>query len=172
MDSNQELPVIQPELSVIRPNRSVWVLPDGSVVDVETEGRTKDGAAFSHGIFVKNWIKFYRNDPDSRLAEQAEQTHRRALQLLVLDPRLKQDLDEDGFPNPFSGDLAYNHAAEEQGWVRIKPRTNPLENVSYAETVTLPVSPDAQREIETAARAQNWQVIYLEGGALGNRGWI
>ncbi len=167
MDSNQELPVI-------RPNRSVWVLPNGSVVDVETEGKTEDESAFSHGIFVKNWVnkrwkKFW---PDKTEEDLAEKIGNRAIALLSLHPELKQDLDEDGFPNPFSGDLAYNHAAEEQGWVRIKPRTNPLENVIYAETVTLPVSPKAQQAIEADARAQNCQVIYLEGGALGNRGWI
>ncbi len=159
---------------MIRPNRSVWVLPNGSVVDVETEGKTEDESAFSHGIFVKNWIA-HRCDnffPDPAEVVLAEMIRRRALSLLSLHPEQKQDLDEDGFPNPYSGDIAYNHAAEEQGWVRIKPRTHPQENVIYAETVTLPVSPEAQREIETAARAQNWQVIYLEGGALGNRGWI
>ena len=160
-----------PELPVIRPNRSVWVLPHGRVVDVESEGKNKDHSAFSHGIFVKNWIAHRCENffPDSAEADLADKMRKRALSLLSLHPERSQDLDDDGFPNPYSGDLAYNHAAEEQGWVRIKPLTNPQENVIYAETVTLPVSPSAQLVIEAAARAQNCQVIYLEGGALGNR---
>ncbi len=113
-------------LPVIRPNRSVWVLPNGQVVDVEFEGRNDDDSAFSHGIFVKKWLAFRldRFFPDRQEVEIALRIRKRAKALLAEHPDLVLDSDEDGFSNPYSGDLAYNQAAEEEGCIRIKPLTS------------------------------------------------
>lgn len=123
------------DLPIIRPNRSVWVLPTGQVVDVESEGRNDDDSAFSHGIFVKKWLAFRldRFFPDRTEVEIARRILKRAKALLLEHPDLAQDSDEDGFPNPYSGDLAYNQAAEEEGWIRIKPLTSPSESKMAAD---------------------------------------
>ena len=80
-----------------------------------------------------------------------------------------QDTDEDGFDNPYSGDLAFNQAAEEQGWVRIKPLTKPLSGVILAETYTGDMSADARTVIQTAAERQQCHLGILKGGALQNK---
>ena len=51
-----------------------------------------------------------------------------------LREKLLEACDMVGFPNPYSGDLAYNQAAQEEGWIRIKPLTRPRESTIYAET--------------------------------------
>lgn len=157
--------------SAIRPNRSLWVMPDGSVADMETEGSTEDGAAFSHGIFVKKWLGFRlgRFHPDKSEVETARRIKARAEELLREYPDLESEPDEDGALNPFSGDLAYNHAAEEQGWIRIKPLTQPIESTIYAETLTGEMTAAARRVIEEAAERCACRLVVLEGGALGNR---
>lgn len=159
-----------PELPVIRPNRSVWVLPDGRVVDAESEGATEDGGAFSHGIYVKKWIAFRlgRFCPDRAEHEAASRMKARALELLAEHPDLSEQ-DDESFPNPYEGDLAYNHAAEEEGWIRIKPMTVPSNDTIYAETMTGSMSPAARSAIEGAARANGWRLVVLSGGALANR---
>jgi hypothetical protein len=156
---------------VIRPNRSVWVLPGGQVVDVESEGATEDGAAFSHGIFVRKWVSFRldRFFPDKADRQTAQRIRSRALELLRANPELESDPEDDGSTNPFSGDLAYNQAAEEEGWIRIKPLTKPLDNTIYAETATGAMSKEAKDAIHGAAAARNCRLIVLSGGALANR---
>jgi len=157
--------------SSIRPNRSLWVMPDGSVADMETEGSTEDGAAFSHGIFVKKWISFRlgRFHPDKSEVETARRIKARAEELLREYPDLESEPEADGALNPFSGDLAYNQAAEEQGWIRIKPLTRPLESTIYAETLTGEMTAAARRVIEEAAGHCGCRLVVLEGGALKNR---
>jgi hypothetical protein len=161
-------------LPVIRPNRSVWVLPSGQVVDIESEGRNDDDSAFSHGIFVKNWLRFRldRFYPNRIEVEIARRIRKRALALLAEHPDLAQDSDEDGFPNPYSGDLAYNQAAEEEGWIRIKPLTQPRESTIYAETFSGKMTAAASDAIYSAASEQGCSVEVLAGGALANRASI
>jgi hypothetical protein len=154
----------------ILPNRSLWVLPNGDVVDVETEGTNEDESAFSHGIFVRKWISscvdmgYERRHYNSALKMRC-----RALEILEGDPSLKAEPDEEGRENPFSGDLAYNQAAEEQGWIRIKPMTRPTEKLIYAETLTGTMSGRARRVIEMAAERHGCKLVILSGGALANR---
>ena len=156
---------------IIRPNRSVWVLPLGQVVDVEEEGVSDDGSAFSHGIYVKNWVRFRLDGfhPDKNEVAMASSIRARALELIREDPNLAQDTDEEGFENPYSGDLAFNQAAEEQGWVRIKPLTKPLSDVILAETYSGDMSVDARTVIQGAASRQRCRLSILTGGALQNR---
>jgi hypothetical protein len=42
----------------LQPNKACWILANGRVADVSEEGWNDDGTAFSHGIFVKQWVKF------------------------------------------------------------------------------------------------------------------
>jgi hypothetical protein len=155
----------------IRPNRSVWVLPLGQVVDVEKEGATDDGSAFSHGLYVRKWIGFRLDKfcPDKTEREIARRMRVRASELLKEQPDLESEPDEEGFPNPFSGDLAYNQAAEEEGWIRIKPLTQPLEKTIYAETARGTMSSVAEKVIRTCAEKHGCQLVILSGGALANR---
>ena len=78
MSAGSELPTgggDTPAPSVIRPNRSVWVLPSGQVVDVETEGQNEDASAFSHGISAGRiaLCRVFSNNPLSQ-SEQARAT--------------------------------------------------------------------------------------------------
>ncbi len=166
--------VVPKRQHTIRPNRSVWVLPGGHVVDVEFEGRNDDGSAFSHGIFVKNWLSFRldRFFPDREEIAIARRMRKRAISLLVEHPDLAQDCDDEGFPNPYSGDLAYNQSAEEEGWIRIKPLTRPRESTIYAETSSGEMTAAAREAIFSAAGAQRCTVEVLSGGALANRASI
>ena len=75
----------------------------------------------------------------------------------------------DGALNPFSGDLAYNQAAEEQGWIRIKPFTQPIETTIYAETLTGEMTAAVRRVMEEAASHCSCRLVVLECGALKNR---
>lgn len=157
--------------TAIRPNRSVWVLPTGQVIDVESEGAIEDGSAFSHGIFVRKWVSFRldRFFPDEADRRTAQRIRARALELLRAYPELESDPEDDGSTNPFSGDLAYNQAAEEEGWIRIKPLTKPLDNTIYAETARGVIPKEAEEAIQKAAAACDCQLIVLSGGALANR---
>jgi hypothetical protein len=156
---------------VIRPNRSDWVLPSGRVVDVETEGMNDDGSAFSHGIYVKQLVSFRidRFFPDLEERKIAAEIRRRAKELIQGDPELAKELDDDGLPNPYSGDLAFDHTAEEQGWIRIKSLTQPRESTIYAETISGHMSERTRSVIDEAAERQNCRVEVLAGGALRNR---
>jgi len=175
MSADSELPTYggyTPALSVIRPNRSVWVLPSGQVVDVESEGQNEDASAFSHGIFVKKWVAFRldRFFPDRQEVEIATLIRSRVKELLKIHPDLAQDFDDEGYPNPYSADLAYNQAAEElAGWIRIKPRRRPVDSTIYAETFTGEMSAAAERAIRSAAESMGCSVEILRGGALANR---
>lgn len=162
------------EMQIIRPNRSVWVLPSGQIVDVELEGRNDDDSAFSHGIFVKKWLAFRldRFFPEQHEVEIARRIRKRVKAILSEHPDLAQDSDEEGFPNPYSGDLAYNQAAEEEGWIRIKPLTRPRESTIYAETFSGEMTAAARDAIFSASGAQRCTVEVLSGGALANRASI
>ena len=164
-----------PPPSVIRPNRSVGVLPGGQAVAVETKGQTEDGSAFSHGIFVKNWIAFRldRFFPDPQEVELAKRIRTRARELLKIHPELAKESDEDGFPNPYNGDLAYNQAAEELAdWIRIKPLHIPVEAVVFAETYTGKMSEAAEEAIRSVSEECGFTVQILTGGAIANRAFF
>lgn len=96
----------------------------------------------------------------------------RAKALLAEHPDLAQPLDDDGFPNPYSRDLAYNQAAEEEGWIRIKPLTQPRESTIYAEAFSGKMTAAASDAIYSAAGKQGCSVEVLAGGALANRASI
>lgn len=157
--------------ALIRPNRSVWVLPDGSVIDAEAEGRSADDAHYSHGIFVKKWIRFRLGNfcPAPEEMAVAQRMEARARQLLREYPDLVQPRTEEGDPNPYDSDLAFNQAAEEEGWVRIKPLTTPRDNLIYAESITGELSSAARAVIESAACWHGCEVRVMSGGALANR---
>ncbi len=75
--------------------------------------------------------------------------------------------------NFFTGSPDYNQAAEEQGWIRIKPLPRPvLDQRIYWETGRDPMTP-AVLELLEAVRRRGLLVHILRGGALANRGfWI
>ena len=99
----------------------------------------------------------------------AQRMRGRAQQLLREHPDLVQPYTEEGDPNPYDGDLAFNQAAEDEGWVRIKPLTTPRDNLIYAESITGELSSAARSVIEAAARLHGSEVRLLIGGALANR---
>jgi len=162
----------------IQPNKASWILGDGRVVDVAVEGLNQDGSAFSHGMFVKKWIRFRTQNffPGKEEVELAKAMERRAKLLLAENPDLKSDDEErceDDRPNPFEGDLAYVQAAEEQGWIRVKPLPNPvLNNAVFFETFSPDLKPEVA-EVVDAVRALDLKVTLLTGGAIENRGfWV
>ena len=75
----------------------------------------------------------------------------------------------DGVLSPFSGDWAFNQAAEEQGWIRVKPLTQPTESTIYAETLAGEMTAPALWVIGEAASHCGCPLVVLESGALENR---
>lgn len=162
----------------IQPNKACWILSDGRIVDVALEGWNDEGSAFSHGLFVKQWVKFRTRNfcPDQAEADLARVIERRAKQLLAENSGLlidDEERSEDEGPNPFEGDLAYVHAAEEQGWIRVKPMPRPvLDNSVYFETFSPDLKPAVAKAVE-ATKASGLDVTLLTGGAIENRGfWV
>jgi hypothetical protein len=84
-----------------------------------------------------------------------------------------EERSEDEGPNPFEGDLAYVHAAEEQGWIRVKPMPRPvLDNSVYFETFSPDLKPAVAKVVQ-ATKASGLDVTLLTGGAIENRGfWV
>ena len=156
----------------IQPNKASWILGSGRVADVSKEGWNDDDTAFSHGIFVKQWVKFRTMIfcPDKSEVELARSIKQRAQELLSENPDL---LGKDEGPNPFEGDLAYVQAAEEEGWIRVKPLPTPvLDNSVFFETFSPDLMP-AVSEVVEAVKASGLNVTLLTGGAIQNRGfWV
>ena len=163
------------EVMKLQPNKACWILHSGYVADVSEEGWNDDGTAFSHGIFVKQWVKFRTRKfcPDKAESELAMTIERRAKELLATLPELLTELDDESDTNPFEGDLAYVHAAEEQGWIRVKPLPHPvLDNSVYMETVSPDLIPCVAQILDDA-RNSGLNVKLLTGGAIVNRGvWV
>ena len=161
--------------SKIQPNKACWILHSGYVADVSEEGWNDDGTAFSHGIFVKQWVKFRTRKfcHDKAESELAMTIERRAKELLATLPELLTELDDESDTNPFEGDLAYVHAAEEHGWIRVKPLPHPvLDNSVYMETVSPDLIPCVAQILDDA-RNSGLNVKLLTGGAIVNRGvWV
>jgi hypothetical protein len=93
--------------SKIQPDKACWILHSGYVADVSEEGSNDDGTAFSHGIFVKHWVKLITRTfcPDKAEAELARTIDRRAKVLLAKHPELLPELDDKSDTNPFEGIL-------------------------------------------------------------------
>ena len=159
----------------IQPNKACWILANGRVADVSEEGWNDDGTAFSHGIFVKQWVKFRTLNfcPDKSEREMALAIEKRAKALFTENPEILVESDEDGEANLFAGDLGYVQAAEEQGWIRVKPLPRPvLDNSAYLETYSPDLKPKVAEAVEMA-RNSGLKVVLLTGGAIANRGfWV
>jgi len=162
----------------IQPNKACWILANGRVADVSEEGWNDDGTAFSHGIFVKQWVKFRTMNfcPDKSEAELAMSIKQRAQKLLKENPDLSgndEERSDDEGSNPFEADLAYVQAAEEQGWIRVKPLPTPvLDNSVFFETFSPDLKPEVAKVVE-AVKASGLDVTMLYGGAIENRGfWV
>jgi len=168
--------------SPIQPNKSIWLMPDGEIVDVHSEGWNEEETAYSHGIYVKKWLAFRLDHfcPGNTETELATKIRRRALQLI--DEKTPEEeggsQDEDENPedwdgeneddeNPFENDQCYNQAAEEHGWIRIKPLTSPRERTIFAEMAT-PPSEAAQQVLSQLEDLHGLQVKVLTRGALSN----
>jgi hypothetical protein len=154
----------------IKPNHAYWVTKDGAVIDVEEDGWNDEGTAYSHGRYVKNWISFRadRFYPDQEEATVARLIRARAKELLKENPSVERELTEDGEPNPFAGDLAYNQAAQEFGWVRIKPGSSPTKKTIYAESKGEPSSA-VKKILSELKETKSYEVINLKGGAIEQR---
>ena len=177
-------------------NKSLWIMPDGRVVDVELEGALPDGSAFSHGIFVKQWVSARLNAgfwPDKREVELALKLDRRAKQLMEEDPTLadfdaedvevrsgefeslsddpeiQMMLEGESGENPFAGDLAYNQAAVEQGWVRVKPAAFATEKTLFADTVSGRLPAAVSKVLQESVKKNGYTLNVLRGGPANNR---
>jgi len=114
------------QLADLLPHRSAWILPSGRVVDIAKEGLTDDESAFSHGIFVKKWVRF-RTDrfcPDADEQIVAQWIRKYAQRLLAERPQLAGEYSSED-ECAFYGDAAYKQAALEEKWVRIKAPHHP-----------------------------------------------
>jgi hypothetical protein len=160
---------------MIQPNKAGWILANGCVADVSEEGWNDAGTAFSHGIFVKQWVKFRTLNfcPDKSEREMALAIEKRAKALFTENPEILVESDEDGEENLFAGDLGYVQAAEEQGWIRVKPLPRPvLDNSVYLETYSPDLKPKVAEVVEVS-RNSGLKVMLLTGGAIANRGfWV
>jgi hypothetical protein len=159
----------------LQPNKACWILANGRVADVSEEGWNDEGTAFSHGIFVKQWVKFRTRNfcPDKSEGEMALAIDKRAQAIFAEKPKIFVEADEDGEENLFAGDLGYVQAAEEQGWIRVKPLPRPvLDNSVYLETYSPDLKPPVAEVVERTKR-EGLNVVLLTGGALANRGfWV
>jgi hypothetical protein len=159
----------------VQPNKACWILANGRVADVSEEGWNDEGTAFSHGIFVKQWVKFRTMNfcPDKSEREMALAIEKRAKALFTENPEILVESDEDGEANLFAGDLGYVQAAEEQGWIRVKPLPRPvLDNSVYLETYSPDLKPKVAEVVEVS-RNSGLKVMLLTGGAIANRGfWV
>jgi phosphoserine phosphatase len=162
-------------MCIIQPNKACWILANARVADVSEEGWNDEGTAFSHGIFVKQWVKFRTHNfcPDKSEREMASGIERRAKQIFAEKPEILVETDEEGHENLFAGDLGYVQAAEEQGWIRVKPLPRPvLDNSVYLETFSPDLKPKVAEVVEMA-RNSGLKVVLLTGGAIANRGfWV
>jgi hypothetical protein len=83
---------MKPEMEEIdiQPNKACWILVDGRVADVSEEGWNDEGTAFSHGIFVKQWVKFRTHNfcPEKSEREMASGIQRRAQQIFAEKPEI------------------------------------------------------------------------------------
>jgi hypothetical protein len=169
-------------------NKSLWILPNGDVVDVSVDGALPDGSAFSHGIYVKQWVaarlEFHPNKKEAALARRIKQ---RADELMAEDTTLRDEIDPDsenlladdpefaGFfdeteeSSPFAGDLAYNQAAVEHGWVRVKPASFASERTLYVDTLDGHIPSAAAVRLRLAAAEKGYTLEILTGGPINNR---
>lgn len=117
---------IREQLADLLPQRSAWILPSGRVVDIAKEGLTDDESAFSHGIFVKKWVRFRadRFCPDADEQIVAQRIRKYAQRLLAEKPQLAGEYSSED-ECVFYGDAAYKQAALEEKWVRIKAPHHP-----------------------------------------------
>lgn len=150
------------------PCHSLWILPDSRVVDIATEGFDENQTAFSHGIFVKQWVKFRldRFHPNREESRTAESIRNRVRLLMTEDPSLRADFDEGGQPNPFSGDMAYKQAAMEQGWIRIRATPDPSRPTIILQYVQSCASPVLLAAVHDAAGNVGCHVDEKTNGAL------
>jgi hypothetical protein len=111
--------------------------------------------------------------PDKSEREMALAIEKRAKALFTENPEILVESDEDGEANLFAGDLGYVQAAEEQGWIRVKPLPRPvLDNSVYLETYSPDLKPKVA-EVVKMARNSGLKVVLLTGGAIANRGfWV
>ena len=160
---------------MLQPNQACWILDNGRVADVSEEGWNDQGTAFSHGIFVKQWVKFRTRNfcPDKLEGEMARAIEKRTREIFAENPEILVETDEDGEENLFAGDLGYVQAAEEQGWVRVKPMPRPvLDNSVYLETFSQNLKPPVEEVVEQAKNS-GLKIVLLTGGAIANRGfWV
>ena len=76
--------------------------------------------------------------------------------------------DDSGKYGHFSGDQAWNQAAQEAGWVRVKPMPNPTDKpVIFAESARELTA--FQEDVLHRAEERGLEVRRLGGGALANR---
>ena len=71
--------------------------------------------------------------------------------------------------NTLFGEPGCTQAAEEQGWIRVKPLTQPTESTIYAETLAGEMTAPALWVIGEAAGHCGCPLVVLESGALENR---
>ena len=150
------------------PFHSLWILPDGRIVDIAEEGFNEDQTAFSHGIFVKQWVKFRldRFHPDQNEVRMAQSIRGRASALMETNPELRSDFDDEGQPNPFSGDMAYKRAAQEEGWIRIRATPDPTKPTITLQYVEGCASTTLVCIVHEAAKKVDSNVTVKSDGAL------
>jgi hypothetical protein len=68
------------------------------------------------------------------------------------------------------GELAYKHAAQEQGWLRVRPQTIGTETVIFVEGIDVKsITPGQQAVIDRDVVQAGYTLRLLGGGAMGNR---
>lgn len=68
------------------------------------------------------------------------------------------------------GELAYKHAAQEQGWLRVRPQTIGTETVIFVEGIDRKsITPGQQAVIDRDVVQAGYTLKQLDGGAMGNR---
>jgi hypothetical protein len=156
---------ISEQLADLLPHRSAWILPNGRVVDIAKEGLTDDESAYSHGIFVKKWVRF-RTDrfcPDADEQIVAQRIRKYAQRLLAEKPQLAGEY-SDETECAFYGDAAYKQAALEERWVRIKAPHHPSDKTIDVEFFREDDVRETIQAIQEVADGLGCRLNLMQGG--------
>lgn len=156
---------ISEQLADLLPQRSAWILPSGRVVDIAKEGLTDDESAFSHGIFVKKWVRF-RTDrfcPDADEQIVAQRIRKYAQRLLAEKPQLAGEYSSED-ECAFYGDAAHKQAALEERWVRIKAPHHPGDKTIDVEVFREDDVRETIQAIQEVADGLRCRLRLMQGG--------
>lgn len=194
---NRGQPDYAEEAAKVKLGKSYWINMDGRVIDVVEEDA--DGTNATHGRYIRNWVndrltKFFPGKFEKDIARVIET---RARELMVENPDLREELDQEAVEDAYQeavylnealgidppdldqfrsdafnklgpSDMAYNEAAIEAGWARIAvPSRFSSESPIQIQVYQDKLRRGPRQTIEELGTLRKTSVV--EDGALRNR---